>query len=108
MGLSEKDLLPCTSALQGFLGERKEPLGVITFPVELGTEPQKMIRQVLFVELDSSSTYNAFLGRPALFDFRAITAIWCLKLTFLTPAGVEVVMETKVCQESAMSWSYDK
>lgn len=91
MGLSEKDLLPCASALQGFSGERKEPLGVITLPVELGMEPQRMTRQVQFVVLDSPSAYNAFLGRPALSDFRAVTAIWCLKLKFPTPAGVGIV-----------------
>ena len=41
--------------------------------------------------LDGYSAYNAFLGRPALSDFRAATAIWCLKLKFPTPAGVGVV-----------------
>ena len=92
MGLSEKDLLPCTSALQGFSRERKEPLGVIMLPVELGTEPQRMIRQVQFVVLDGPSAYNTFLGRPSLSDFRAVTVVWCLKLKFPTPAGVGVVV----------------
>lgn len=41
--------------------------------------------------LDGFSAYNAFLGRPALSDFRAVTAIWCLKLKFPTPDGVGVV-----------------
>ena len=66
-------------------------LGLITLPVELGEEPRRMIRQVQFVVLDGYSAYNAFLGRPALSDFSAVTAILCLKLKFPTPAGVGVV-----------------
>lgn len=42
--LSEKDLLPCANALQGFFGELKDSLEVITLPIELGVVPQKVIR----------------------------------------------------------------
>lgn len=106
MGLSKKDLLPCMSALQGFSGERKVPLGLITLPVELGEEPRRMIRQVQFVVLDGYSAYNAFLGRLALSDFRVVTSIWCLKLKFPTPAEWELLTETRVCRGSATSRSY--
>lgn len=41
--------------------------------------------------LDDFSAYNAFLGRPALPDFKGVTVIWCLKLKFPTPNGVGVV-----------------
>lgn len=44
MGLSEKDLLPYRSALQGFLGECKETLGMITLPMELGLATRRMVR----------------------------------------------------------------
>ena len=91
MGLSEKDLLACTSALQGFSGQRKEPVGQVTLNVELGTKPHQAIQQVQFVVLGGPSAYNAFLGRPALYDFRAVTTIWCLKLKFPTRYGVGVV-----------------
>lgn len=64
---------------------------MITLPVELGVEPRRMVWQVQFVLLDSFSSYNAFLGRPALSDFSAVTTIWCLKLKFLTPDEVGVV-----------------
>lgn len=64
MGLSEKDLLPCTSALQGFSRERKVPLGLIMQPVELGEGPQRMIRQVLFLRWKAFQPTTPFVGDP--------------------------------------------
>ena len=42
--------------------------------------------------MDIDSPYNAFLGRPALAEFRAVIAPWCLTLKFPTDKGVGVVM----------------
>lgn len=53
--------------------------------------PRRTVQQVQFVVLDGFSTYNAFLGRPALSDFKAVMAIWCLKLKFPTRERVGVV-----------------
>lgn len=87
------------------------PLGLITLPMELGTTPRKMVRQVQFVVLDGFSSYNAFLRRPTLFDFRVVIKIWCLKIKFPTPQGVwavernqSVSRECYVAELQEMKW----
>ena len=49
-----------------------------------------------FVVLDVDSPYNAFLGRPALVEFRACIAPWCLLLKFPTEAGTGVMRGDQV------------
>ena len=44
-----------------------------------------------FIVLDVHSLYNVFLGRPALEEFKAALAPWCLTLKFSTDKGVGVV-----------------
>ena len=44
-----------------------------------------------FVVLDIHSLYNAFLGRPALAEFRAAIAPWCLTLKFPTDHRIGVI-----------------
>ena len=49
-----------------------------------------------FVVLDVDSPYNAFLGRPALAEFRVCIAPWCLLLKFPTEAGTGVMRGDQV------------
>ena len=44
-----------------------------------------------FVVLEIDSPYNAFLGRPALAEFKAAIAPWWLTLKFPTDHGIGVV-----------------
>ena len=69
---------------------------MVELPVELGTGECRSIRILQFVVLDVESPYNAFLGRPALAEFRAIIAPWCLTLKFPTVNGVGVVQGDQV------------
>ena len=60
-------------------------------PVELGIGERRRVRLLQFIVLDIASPYNAFLGRPALAEFRAAIAPWCLTLKFPTDHGIGIV-----------------
>jgi len=52
---------------------------------------EKWFKSKLFVIIDESSAYNAFLERPALAAFKIILAPWSLTMKFPTDNGVGVV-----------------
>ena len=77
--------------IYGFNGMGTEAVGYVELPVELGIRDRRRVRMLLFIVMDIESPYNAILGRPALADFRAALAPWCLTLKFPTDNGVGVV-----------------
>ena len=91
MKMEAKDLKPCQSWIHGFDGSANIPTGVVELPVELGIGECRRVRMLQFVVLDIHSPYNAFLGRPALAEFRAAIAPWCLTLKFPTDCGIGVI-----------------
>ena len=66
-------------------------MGYVELPVELGEGERRRVRILPFIVLHFDSPYNIFLGRPALVEFRAALAPWCLTLKFPTDSGVGVV-----------------
>ena len=91
MKMEAKDLKPCQSRVHGFNGSATIPTGIVELPVELGIGERRRVRLLQFVVLDIASPYNAFLGRPALAEFRAAIAPWCLTLKFPTDHGIGIV-----------------
>ena len=51
------------SPLIGFGGMKVQPIGTITLPVVVGSYPQQITREVNFLVMDCSSSYNAIIGR---------------------------------------------
>ena len=88
MRLEAKDLKPCEGWICGFNGALTTPIGYVELLVTLGQGDRPRVRILPFVVLDVESHYNAFLGRPALAEFRACIAPWCLLLKFPTDSGV--------------------
>ena len=91
MKMEAKDLKPSKARTHSFNGMGTDVVGYIELPIELGIEERRRIRILSFIVLDIESPYNAFLGRPALADFRAALAPWCLTLKFPTDNGVGVI-----------------
>ena len=60
------------SPLIGFRGMKVQPVGTITLPVVVGLYPQQITREVNFLMVDCSSSYNAIIGRPTLNSWKAI------------------------------------
>ena len=96
MRMNPRDLEPCQTHLHGFNGSSTVPIGVVKLPVRLGSKEHRRVRTLQFTVLNIVSPYNAFLGRPALTEFRAVIAPWCLTLKFPTINGVGVVQGDQV------------
>ena len=50
--------------------------------------PQQVTKDVNFLIVDYSSSYNAIIGRPILNSLKAITSTYHLSIKFLTEYGV--------------------
>ncbi|GAV64980.1 hypothetical protein CFOL_v3_08495, partial [Cephalotus follicularis] len=59
-------LKPVKTPLVGFAGETIHPLGSINLSVVAGTAPRQSQVEMTFLVVDTSSPYNAIVGRPGL------------------------------------------
>ena len=66
MGLGRDQLRLVNSPLVGFRGMKVQPIRTITLPVVVGAYPQQVTKNVNFLAVDCSSSYNAIIGRPTL------------------------------------------
>ena len=64
------------------------PLGAVTLFIVVGDYPQQITKDVTFLEVDCSSTYNAILRRPTLNLWKAVTSTYHLMIKFPTDYGV--------------------
>ena len=88
MRLGRDQLRPVNSPLVGFRGMKVQPAGTITLPVVVGAYPQQITKEVNFLVIDCSSSYNAIIGRLTLNSWKAITSTYHLSVKFLTKYGV--------------------
>ena len=66
MNLERDQLRSVHSPLVGFGGMKVQPVGTIMLPVVVGAYPQQVTRNVNFLVVDCSSSYNAIIERPTL------------------------------------------
>ena len=64
-----------------------QSIGTITLPVVVGSYPQQITREVNFLVVDCSSSYNAIIGRPTLNSWKVITSTYPLSVKFPTEYG---------------------
>ena len=91
MNLGREQLRPVYSPLVGFGGMKVQPVGTISLPMVVGAYPQQVIRNVNFLVVDCSSSYNAIIGRPTLNNWKAVTSTYHLSVKFPTEHGVREV-----------------
>ena len=72
MNLRREQLHPMHSPLVGFGGMKVQPVGTISLPVVVGVYPQQVTRNVNFLVVDCSSSYNAIIGRLILNSWKAV------------------------------------
>ena len=87
MRIDREQLTPTNAPIVGFGGTKVFPLGAITLSVMTGDYPKQITREVIFLIVDCSSTYNAILGRPTLNSWKAVTLTYHLMIKFLTDYG---------------------
>ena len=96
MELRRDQLRPVYSPLVGFGGTKVQLMGTITLPVVVGAYPQQVTRDVNFLLVDCSSSYNAIIGRPTLNSWKAVTSTYHLSVKFLTEYGVGEVQRDQL------------
>ena len=84
MKLGRDQLHPVYSPLVGFGGMKVQPVGTVTLPVVVGTYLQQVAKDVNFLVVDFSSSYNAIIGRPTLNSWKAVTSTYHLSVKFPT------------------------
>ena len=88
MNLGRDQLRPLNSPLLGFGGMKVQPMGTVTLPMVVGAYPQQVAKDVNFLVVDCSSSYNTIIGRPILNSLKAVTSTYHLSIKFPTEYGV--------------------
>ena len=65
-----------------------QPVRTITLPVLVGAYPQQIAKEVNFLIVDCSSSYNAIIGRLTLNSWKAATSTYHLSVKFPTEYGI--------------------
>ena len=65
-----------------------QPVGTVTLPMVVGAYPQQITKDMNFLVVDCSSSYNAIIGRPTLNSLKAVTSTYHLSIKFPTEYGV--------------------
>ena len=76
------------SPLVGFDGTKVQPVSTITLPMVVGAYPQQVTKDVNFLVVDCSLSYNAIIGRPTLNSWKAVTFTYHLSVKFPTEYGI--------------------
>ena len=74
--------------LVGFGGMKVQPISTVTLPVVVGAYPQQVAKDVNFLVVDCSSSYNAIIGRPTLNSWKPVTFTYHLSVKFPTKHGI--------------------
>ena len=65
-----------------------QPVGTITLLVVVGAYPQQITKEVKFLVVDCSSSYNAIIRRPTLNSWKVVTSTYHLSVKFPTEYGI--------------------
>ena len=67
-----------------------------TLLVVVGAYPQQVARNVNFLVVDCSSSYNAIFGRPTLNSWKTVTSTYHLLVKFPTKHGIGQVQRDQL------------
>ena len=88
MKLGRDQLRPLNSPLLGFGGMKVQPMGTVTLLVVVGVYPQQVAKDVNFLVVDCSSSYNTIIGIPILNSLKVVTSTYHLSIKFPVEYGV--------------------
>ena len=63
-------------------------MNTITLHVMVGAYPQQVAKEVNFLFINCSSSYNAIIGRPTLNNWKAVTSTYHLYVKFPMEYGI--------------------
>ncbi|XP_043816658.1 uncharacterized protein LOC110624299 [Manihot esculenta] len=88
MGTPEEQLVRDQAPVKGIGGVPVPVEGKVKLALTLGEAPRTRTHYAVFLVVKLPLSYNAILGRPALFDFEVVTSIRYLAMKFPTEAGI--------------------
>ncbi|XP_075483681.1 uncharacterized protein LOC142523836 [Primulina tabacum] len=88
MDLQGYHLETVETAFYGFAGHVVYPEGEIVLPLTLGSQDLRKTVMTSFTVVDSPSSYNIIVGRPAINELRAVASTYHQKIKF--PVGARV------------------
>ncbi|XP_043809109.1 uncharacterized protein LOC122722469 [Manihot esculenta] len=91
MGTPEEQLVRDQAPVKGIRGVPVSVEGKVKLALTLGEAPRTRTHYAVFLVVKLPLSYNAILGRPALFDFEVVTSIRYLAMKFPTEAWVGIV-----------------
>ena len=68
----QSQLIPATTSLTGFTGEKIWPMGQLRLLVVVGDEQHSTATWINFMIIKSPSPYNDIIGRPGISSMRAV------------------------------------
>lgn len=77
-----------SNPMYGFTGNEVKVIGTIDLPVLFGSPPCQSWQIVKFLVINTTSSYNAILGRTTIAALKTITSITHLKMKFPTEFGI--------------------
>ena len=83
MRINKEFLHPANVPLIGFGGIKVLLVGTIFLPIMVGFYPQQITKEVNFLAVNCSSSYNAITGRLTLNNWSATTSTYHLPVKFL-------------------------
>ena len=102
MGIDRARLILMNAPLVGFGGTRVFPLGAVILSVTTGDYPQQITKDVTFLVVDCSSTYNGILGRPTLNSWKAATSTYHLMIKFPIDYGIGELQGDQVARSQML------
>ncbi|KAG8660874.1 hypothetical protein MANES_02G203175v8 [Manihot esculenta] len=91
MGIPDEQLVRDQAPIKGIGGVPVLVEGKVKLALTLGEAPRTRTHHEVFLVVKLPLSYNVILGRPALFNFEAVTSIRYLALKFPTEEGVGIV-----------------
>ena len=88
MRINKELLHPVNVPLIGFGGIKVLPSGTISLPIAVGSYPRQINKEVNFLVVDCSSSYNAIIGRLTLNSSKVATSTYHLSVKFPTEYGI--------------------
>ena len=65
-----------------------QSVGTISLSVVVGVNPRQITKDVNFLVVDCSSSYNAIIEKPTLNSWKAVTSTYLLSVKFPIEHGV--------------------
>ena len=98
MRLGRDQFRPVNSPLVGFGGMKVQPVGTVTLPMVVRAYLQQITKEVNFLVVYCSSSYNAIIGRPTLNSWKEVTSTYRLSVKFIIEYVVRQAQEDQLAR----------